>query len=370
MKFLVCSDSFKESLTSKEVSDVVSRAVQDVFDDACIHTIVMADGGEGSLDAIENVYDAKRVYVDALDALGRKVTSYYLVYEDHIFIEMANSAGLALIEKEKRNVLASSSRGFGMVLASAIDRKESNIHVFLGGSATNDAGLGAMSEIGVLYFDEDGKQIKEPKAADLSRIHSIDRSALNKCVEDKNFYMYADVHNELLGEQGATFVYARQKGASEEDVLYLERSMHSYHEVLKDSVGYDVSSCQSSGSAGGMGSALISYLNAKVCLGSDYFLELNNFDEEVLNADYVITGEGKFDLQSSMGKVVSKVIERSNGKKVVVFCGVTESTVNDADIVSIKPVDYSALQAMREAKTLLYKSAYKYFKEERWSIYT
>ncbi len=366
MKFLICPDSFKESLTSSEVTSIITKAINDTLDNSSITSISMADGGEGSLDAIEQILETKRVYVDTFDAIGRPIKAYYLITKDEVYIEMANSVGLALVEKEKRDILRSSSRGLGVLIKDALKGPQKKINIFIGGSATNDAGIGAMSELGVKYYDVNGVEIKNIKTEDLIQVSSIDKSVLDSFVREKEFIMLSDVFNPLTGDNGATKVYSRQKGASETDVEFLEEAMLSYASVLEKSFFKDVLSAKSCGAAGGMGSALIGYLNAETKMGSEFFLDINEFDEKLKDVDVVISGEGKYDNQSSMGKVLSAIVSRSKGKRVVIFCGLDESDnrENGIDVVSIMPPGYSVSRAITQAKELLYRAACKYLKEQ------
>ncbi len=366
MNFLICPDSFKESLTSAEVTRIITKAINDTLVNSNITTIAMADGGEGSLEALEQILKAQRVYVNTYDAIGRKIKAYYLTTTEEVYIEMANSVGLALVEEDKRDILKSSSRGLGVIIKDALKKPQKKINIFIGGSATNDAGIGAMSELGVKYYDANGEEILNIKAEDLSRISSIDKSALEVFTSDKEFVMLSDVFNPLIGDNGATRVYSKQKGASEAETEFLEEAMLSYASILEGSFFKDVLSVKSCGAAGGMGSALIGYLNAETKMGSEFFLDINEFDKKLKEADVIISGEGKYDNQSSMGKVLSAIVSRAEEKKVVVFCGLDESDKKESniDVVSIKPDNYTVSRAINEAEELLYSAACKYLKGE------
>ncbi len=365
MKFLICPDSFKESLSSKEAVDIMRLAINDHYSETIIQSVVMADGGEGSLDAIEAIKDTKRKYVNTFDANGRAIESYYLIAKDEVFIEMANSVGLALIEKENRDILNTSSRGLGVLIKDAIKTQKKTINIFIGGSATNDAGVGAMSELGVRFFDEDGVEIKDIKTKDLSRIKSIDVTKLKSLIKSKTFVMLSDVTNPLVGDNGATKIYSSQKGASAKEVDLIEDAMISYSIVVKEQLGIRLPNMKCAGAAGGMGSALIAYLNSKVLMGADFILDINHFEKQLDDVDIIFTGEGKYDLQSRMGKVVSAIASRAGGKKVVVFCGVEEgnSSTESLEVVSIKPKEYSLKRSIEETRQLLYKAVSSYIKE-------
>ncbi len=365
MRCLLCPDSFKESLSSKELVDVISSAINHTTTTFRIKSIVMADGGEGSLDAIEAAKNTKRKYVHTVDAIGRRIKSYYLITEDEVFIEMANSVGLALIEKEKRDILNTSSRGLGVLIKDALKTNKKTINIFVGGSATNDAGVGAMSELGVKFIDKNGEEIQNIKTKDLSKIYDIDVTALQPSIIGRTFVMLSDVTNPLVGPDGATQVYSYQKGASKEQALLIEDAMVSYCAVVEEKLGVNLSDMTCSGAAGGMGSALMLYLNSRVLMGADYILDINAFDTLLDEADVIFTGEGKYDLQSRMGKVVSAIYARSRGKKVVVFCGVQEANnvKENLEVISIKPEEYSLKQSIEETRQLLYNAVSRYVKE-------
>ncbi len=364
MYIIICPDSFKNTLSSKEVGIEMKKAILKVFPTATVNNIVMADGGEGSLDAIENVFETQRVYVDTVDAYGNTIVAYYLVKDDTAYLEMANSVGLNVLNNTKLDILNSSSRGFGIVLKAALNSNVKNINIFIGGSATNDAGIAAMNELGVKYYDKNDNELRNLKSKDLAAIERIDVSILKELILNKNITMMSDVFNPLIDTYGATKMYAKQKGATEEEVEFLENSMKKYCMILEKQLSVNVARQKCAGAAGGMGSAIMSYLKADIKMGAEYILDINNFDEISDSANVIITGEGRVDSQSSMGKVVSTISNRVEKTPVVVFCGEAERglNLNVLDIVSIAPRAVSLSRSFIDVKELLYLSVYNYFK--------
>lgn len=291
-KILVCPDSFKGSLNAREVAEVMADTLRDIFPDAEIIKMPLADGGEGTAQVVAEKIFPKKKWVEVKDPLGRKIRATYLtdITSSKAFIESASVIGLTLLAPEERNPLVASSRGLGEIINDAIDSGCEEIIVSLGGSATCDGGAGMLE-------------------------------ALKGNYEKIKFKALCDVENPLLGVNGAVYVFAPQKGASSDDLPILEKRME---EFLRLSVAGDICNendawKSGAGAAGGLGFAFMTYLKAEIISGSDYILQLSRFSEFAEDADLIITGEGKIDRQSMMGKVIDGVLRASRGKGIPVI---------------------------------------------------
>ena len=303
-RYIVVPDSFKGCLSSQRVAEAVAEGLHGADASADVTCINVSDGGEGMLDAVVPLLGAEVVTCNSFDPLMRRIEVRYGVSGDTAVIESALCCGMSLLTKEELNPLVATTYGLGVVIADAVKRGCHNIIVGLGGSATCDAGVGML------------KAINEKFSAD-GHFDDKVRKALSGC----RFTILADVVNPLLGAEGAAHVFAPQKGASAEDVEFLEWRISKFATMSAKHFGYDRSSQPSAGAAGGLGYAFIQYLDAEVRSGADYILDLNHFDEKVAEADAVITGEGSADAQTLMGKLPYKVLKRSAGVPVCLIAG-------------------------------------------------
>ena len=303
-RFIVVPDSFKGCLSSRRVADAVTEALSGSFTDAEITAIAVSDGGEGMLDAILPSVGADVVSCSSFDPLMRRIDVRYGIAGNTAYIESALVCGMSLLTAEELNPMVATTYGLGIVIADAVGRGCSCIVVGLGGSATCDAGIGMLKAIND-KFSKDG--------------HFDD--SVRKRLEGVKFTVLADVTNPLLGEKGAARVFAPQKGASAHDVESLEWRISKFASMSAKHFGRDCSCEPSAGAAGGLGYAFMQYFSADVCSGADYILDLCRFDDIVRNADAVITGEGSADVQTLMGKLPYKVLQRSSGVPVHIFAG-------------------------------------------------
>lgn len=303
MKIVFASDSFKGSLSSGEICEILKEASKEVFPQAQTKGVWVADGGEGTLDSVLKERKGEKISVLACNPLFEKIqASYGLFQGNEALIEMASSSGLTLIEQEKRNPLKTTSFGTGELIRDAIERGCKKITLAIGGSATNDGGMGAMSALGFRFLDKYGNLL-EGVGENLEKVADIKTEEGFKLTKNIEFQVMCDVKNPLLGEHGAAFTFAPQKGADRETVLKLEQGMKSYSLAVQKPLKRDYSETPGAGAAGGMGFALMSFLNAELKSGIDAVLDLINFDEIVKTASLVITGEGRMDGQSAFGKV-------------------------------------------------------------------
>ncbi|WP_434640097.1 glycerate kinase [Thermoanaerobacterium thermosaccharolyticum] len=360
MKILVAPDSFKGSLSSKEVLKAISEGIRRAID-AEIAGLPIADGGEGTVDALITSLGGKIVDVDVLGPLGNVVKGYFGVLNDGTaVIEMAASSGLNLVPNDMRNPLITTTYGVGQLIKEALDAGCRKFIIGLGGSATNDGGAGMIQALGVKLLDEDGKDIPYG-GGNLHKLKKVDISSIDKRVYESIFIVASDVTNPLCGEYGASAVYGPQKGATPEMVEILDRNLKHYSSVIKETLGKDFSDVPGAGAAGGLGFSLMAFLNAKIRSGIDIVMEASNIDEKVKSCDIVITGEGNTDFQTAYGKAPAGIarIAKKYGKPVVILSGGLGKNYKDlydigvTSMFSIVDRPMTLQEAMINAKKLI-----------------
>ena len=319
MSFIFASDSFKGSLNSSRISKILEECLKNELPKAQSHSFLIADGGEGTLDAFLSREGAKGVTISVCDPLFRKIDSSYAVLYDTAIIALSEASGLTLLSENERNPLNTTTYGTGELILDALKNGYQNIVIAIGGSATNDGGTGCMSALGVRFLDKDGK-IVQGVGKNLESISKIDTSSISPLVKNAHFTVMCDVTNTLTGENGATYVYGPQKGATPEICVQLEHGMKNYAEVIKRDLKIDAEKIIGGGAAGGIGAALSCFLGAKMTSGIETLLDLVNFDSYLENASYVISGEGRIDSQSACGKVISGIGKRCQKYGVPLIC--------------------------------------------------
>lgn len=318
MKILFASDSFKGSLTSFEINELLEIAVHDIFPDAETVGIGIADGGEGTMETLVKAMNGKYKHCLVKGPLGDNVkASYGILTENRAIIEMAQASGLTLISENQKNAEETTSFGTGMLICDALNEGIRDITIAIGGSASNDGGIGCMKALGAKFLDEEGNDI-QGIGKFLGEIREIDLSDLHPAVNETKFTVMCDVVNPLLGEYGATYTFGSQKGADEEMLKRLEAGMKNYSEVTMKVTGKDFSNIEGAGAAGGLGFAFMAFLNAELMSGIEAILDLIDFDNKLTGVDLVITGEGRMDNQSSFGKVPSGVGKRCKKYRIPV----------------------------------------------------
>ncbi len=310
MKILFASDSFKGSLTSKEIGKLLTQAVSEIFPHAETHTLCVADGGEGTMEAVVQALGGTWKTVPVRDPLGNPVQARYGLLPGHkAIIEMAAASGLPLVPADQRNAAKTSSIGTGMLIRDALDAGIRDITIAIGGSATNDGGMGAMQALGVSFLDKNDQEVWGC-GENLAFVDHIDVSGLHPAVAQTRFTVMCDVTNPLLGAHGATYTFGRQKGADDAMLAQLEQGMTQYAAAVQTALGCDNTALPGSGAAGGLGFALMTFLHAQAQPGIEAVLDLLSFDRALDGVDLVITGEGRMDWQSAFGKVPSGVGKR------------------------------------------------------------
>lgn len=334
---LVASDSFKGSLSSREVADIFESVAKD-FESVTVSGVTVADGGEGTLDAILACGKFEEKICTCFNPLFEKITARYATSNDVAIIEMAEASGLTLIPYKPGNAMITTTFGTGELIKKAIEDGAKHIYVCVGGSATNDGGIGALSALGYGFSDIDGNAVL-PIGENLGKIKSVQKTS--RLTDGVHFTVIADVDNPLLGEKGATNFYGRQKGATEDNVIFLENGMENYANVTEKFTGIRLHDKKSAGAAGGLAGGLIAYLGAEVKSGIDSVLEIIDFSTEVEKSDVIITGEGKLDEQSLHGKAVCGVckVARSHSVPVYVIAGCTTLEKSDYESIGIKGME-------------------------------
>lgn len=323
--FLLAPDSFKESMTAEQACAAMQRGIVKALPDAQFIYVPMADGGEGTVDALVAARNGRKVELDVSGPfIQQKVQSYFgLIENDQIaVIEMALANGIHLIESSQRNPLLTSTLGTGEIIKAALELGVSKIIIGLGGSVTNDAGAGMAQALGAKFLDENGQAV-QVGGGQLAQIQSIDLSQLDPRLKSTEIVIASDVNNPLCGENGASHVFAPQKGATSEMVAILDLNLKYFADLVAQHIGQDFQDIAGAGAAGGLGFGLMAFVGAKIRSGVEIVIEETGLSEKIDQADYVFTGEGGIDFQTKFGKTpfgVAQVAKRFN-KPVIAFAG-------------------------------------------------
>lgn len=330
--FILVPDSFKGTLSAIEVCNIMKSSIKNLYKDANIISVPVADGGEGTVDAFLYALGGEKKSVWVSDAFNeQKILAHYAMLKDDIaVIEMADCAGLPLV-KNRLEPDKTTTFGVGELIIDAINSGAKKIILGLGGSATNDGGCGMASALGVKFKDEQDQEFI-PTGGTLSQIYKIDMNNIYSKIKDVEFISMCDVDNPLCGRLGASAVFAPQKGADEDMVRLLDEGLAHLAKIIKRDLHIEVKDIEGAGAAGGLGAGSIAFLQSKLTKGIDVILDTIKFDELVSKADIVFTGEGKFDSQSLHGKVVMGVANRSQKYKtpVIVVTGAIGENIQEA----------------------------------------
>ena len=333
MKIVLAIDSFKGSLTSEEAEQAVARSIRQALPHCTIEMIPIADGGEGTLAVLTKAAGATLHTVEVHNPCMEPVEATYAIADDGTtaFIEMAAASGLPLIAEEQRNPMKTTTYGTGELIRDALERGCTRFVVGIGGSATNDAGMGMLQALGFRFLDKDGNTLGQGGEALGKTVH-ICTQKVHKSLKNAHFIVACDVQNPLYGPQGAAHVYARQKGADDTMIAALDEGLRRFAEVVHRETGKDIAHLPGSGAAGGLGGGMMAFLNAELKSGADLLLEVCRFKERIADAGLIITGEGKTDRQSLMGKIPGKILQA--GKEADVPVIVIAGSVEDTDLLS------------------------------------
>jgi glycerate 2-kinase len=323
MKIIVIPDSFKGSCSSRETCRRIAAGMAAVFPDAEIVSVPVADGGEGTVEAVIEGVGGRRKRIAVRGPLGEPVSAGYGIMSDgRAVIEMAEASGLTLVPEGKRNPLLSSTYGTGQIIADAVKEGCAELLIGIGGSATNDGGMGMAAALGYRFLDSRGREL-ECNGGTLSRIAKIDASGVDPRVKSIRITVACDVSNPLTGPSGASAVFGPQKGATPEMVRALDAGLANLAEIVRSELGIEMENVPGAGAAGGLGGGLIAFAGARLDSGIEAVLDLIRFDEYLEGADLVVTGEGAMDGQTKFGKVPVGVARRAGarGVKTVALVG-------------------------------------------------
>ncbi|KAA0939774.1 glycerate kinase [Psychrobacter sp. ANT_H59] len=323
MKILIAPDSFKESLEALDVCRAIQSGFSQVFPDADYKLLPMADGGEGTSAVLSYVLGGRWKEVHVHDPLMRPISAKYLLLPDATaVIEVAQACGLHLLTVAERNPVIASSYGVGELIADALREGVKRIIIGLGGSATNDAGLGMLTALGMRFHDSDDNMLAQGGGA-LANLQRLDATSFHTSVLQTVFEVACDVTNPLCGELGASAIFGPQKGASLQQVNDLDQALNHFASVCEQHGYQNYQEIAGAGAAGGLGYALMSFCQAELKSGFDTVAKVTNLSQHIADADLVITGEGKLDAQSAMGKVAGGIshIAKARHTPVIAICG-------------------------------------------------
>ena len=340
MKIVVAPDSFKGSLTAIEVSDAIEQGIREVFPEAEIVKIPMADGGDGTVQCLVNATGGEILREKVTGPLGGEVLASYGILGDKktAVIEMAEASGLTLVPENQRNPLITTTYGTGQLIKAALDQGCRKMIIGIGGSATNDGGTGMLQALGVKLLNQEGKEVSFG-GGELKKIFRIDTKYLDNRLSETKVLIASDVSNPLCGPQGASRIYGPQKGATPEIIEELDKSLSYFAELIKRDLNKDVKDIPGAGAAGGLGASLMAFLNAELRPGIEIMIEIVKLEQAIKYADLVITGEGKIDSQTIYGKAPIGVAKIAKKYKVPVMA-IAVILGEGADIVYQHGIDF------------------------------
>jgi len=349
MKIVLAPDKFKGSLTGLEFCQAVKKGLQKVIPNTDVVFLPMADGGDGTIEVVNYYLKGNLIQLEVKKPFFKNVLATYLYANDSkiAFIEMAEASGLKLLDPSEFDCKNATTYGTGQLIADAIKKGADEIILGIGGSATNDCGIGMATALGYQFLDENGIQV-QPIGANLSKIKTIDDSQVNNRLKNVKFKIACDVTNPLYGKNGAAYVYAEQKGATKTDIEMLDKGLEDFSKVLDAKFNIKSQKVVGGGAAGGMGIASKVFLNGELISGITLIKELAQFDKQIENADWIITGEGKLDEQTLSGKTIHGIIDKAQKHqiKVAAFCGKLDLTKNQLKRFGIDYAD----DVLRRAK--------------------
>ncbi len=357
MKVLIAPDKFKGSLTAKEVCAAIEQGLLKTDSTLSIKSIPLADGGEGTCEILTENSNGSIISVEVSDPLFRKIIASYGISGDGTtaFIEMARASGLQLLKKEEQNPLKTSTYGTGELIADAINRNVNKIVLAIGGSATNDAGMGMAAALGIKFTNKKG-EVLNPIGENLIHVREIDFEQSILAKHPIQIIVLCDVTNELYGTNGAAYVYASQKGATENEIKLLDDGLRNFASVVDQDINFP-----GAGAAGGLGAGAKIFLNASFNSGVEYLLKTLNLEEEIKQADLIITGEGKMDQQTLSGKVVMGVAQLATQyqKPIIALVGKNDLSVEEITSIGLNKVislvdnNTNVTKAIKNAASLL-----------------
>lgn len=321
-KIVIAPDKFKGSLSALDFCTIVEQAIIRVCPDINVEKSPLADGGDGTIDVLQYYIGGDRIELQVNDPLFRTVKARYLLSSDKktAYIEMSAASGIRLLSNNELNPMQTSTYGTGELIKDAVARGAKHIILGIGGSSTNDAGIGMARALGYRLLDDEGKELVGT-GADLLRLKDIEPIKVLPYLKDVSFEVACDVDNQLFGLGGAAFVYGKQKGASDAMIVKLDDGLRNFNSVVEKLKHKSLQNIPGAGAAGGLGGGCIVFLDARLSPGIQLVMKKANFKSMIQDADWVITGEGCLDQQTLAGKVVKGVMEAVTNQKLAVFCG-------------------------------------------------
>jgi len=372
MNFLVIPDKFKNSIAAEGVNKAITEGLNHCFSDAHIFSILASDGGDGFLNAVEHHLTLDKFFGTTVNPLGKKITTYFLYDSPNetAYIELAKASGIELLSTEELDVLKASTLGTGYQIKEAIRLGAKKIFIGLGGSATNDAGIGMASALGYRFLDAYKKEV-HPSGKNLARIEEIVSDKVVPNLNEVSFFAVNDVTNPLYGPNGAAFIYAKQKGATDKTITLLDEGLEKFSKVVTAFSGSDYSELEGAGAAGGCAFGLKVFCKAKFIRGVDFLFDLAKVPELLREhaMDYIITGEGKIDHQTLHGKLIKGILDlgTKNSIPVIAVCGVSELSnekvkeVGFAQMLQIHDERMPIAYSMENASKLIADKVHDYF---------
>lgn len=357
MKILIAPDKFKGSLTATEVAEIIKESILNRYPEFIIETLPMADGGEGTLEVLSEVLELLEVKMFVKDPLFRTTTASYYKKDKVAYVEMATASGLQLIKANQRNPLYTTTYGTGQLIKHALKNGAEEVYLFVGGSATNDGGMGMLQTLGFQFLDKNGEDL-----------FGIGENMIRviKIISPENplnfkLNVVCDVQNVFFGSDGAAHVYAAQKGANLAEIEELDAGLQNLANVFKRDLGKDISLVKGSGAAGGIAGGAVAALGAAILPGIETIMSIVGLKDKLKDVDLVITGEGKLDLQTLHGKLIAGIaaIAKQNNIKTIAFCGLNElnqsqiAQLNLSDAVALVQDGATVEEAISNAKALL-----------------
>jgi len=342
MKILIATDKFKDSLTAKQVCEGLQRGILRTFPSAKIEILPLADGGEGTLETLQSVWGGEFIECKVNDPLSRKIKANYLWIKEKqtAIIEMARASGIELLKQNERNCLITSTYGTGELINNALKKGAKEIILTVGGSATNDAGIGMATALGYEFVNEKSK-ILAPIGENLAEISLINIEKIHPKLSQTKFIVATDVSNPFYGKEGAAYVFSPQKGADNQAVKILDLGLQNLNQLIKKDFNIDLQTVSGSGAGGGIGGGAVAFLKAEIKSAAQWILEINQIESKLKNVDLLITGEGKIDSQTWKGKLISQLVLQAETTEtpVILVCG----TLHDVEsIIAQHEILYAA----------------------------
>ena len=371
MKVLISPDKFKSSLTADEVCAAIERGIHKFDSSVEVHKHPLADGGEGTLDILGSTMSMDSINVEVNDPLFRPINAEYRISDKTAYIEMAAASGLPLLKESERNCLVTTTYGTGELMLDAISKGVKEIYLFVGGSATNEGGIGRAAALGYKFYAANGEEI-EPIGQELVNLARIDDSNLKFNLEEIRVTVVCDVKTVLYGPEGATYIYGRQKGANDDALKVLDSGLENFAEVVNETFGKNISNVEGAGAAGGIAGGAVVFVNGQIKPGIQTIIEITGYEEKLKNVDLVITGEGKLDIQTVHGKVIYGVNKTCSeyGIPYSIICGIAEdldqikAEINAEKILQVKCPNVSLDSAINEAAIHVEQLAYELISEK------